>query len=80
MLELIIKFLAAYLIGNIMGGQVIGRIRGGIDLREVGSGNVGATNALRTQGKLFAVGVLLIGMPPRDMVMVRADASASIFP
>lgn len=60
MIELLVKFLAAYLIGNIMGGQVIGRIRGGIDLREVGSGNVGATNALRTQGKLFALAVLLI--------------------
>jgi len=60
MIELIVKFLAAYLIGNIMGGQVVGRIRGGIDLRAVGSGNIGATNALRTQGKLFALAVLLI--------------------
>lgn len=60
MIELVIKFLAAYLIGNVMGGQVVGRFRGGVDLRAVGSGNVGATNALRTQGKLFALAVLLI--------------------
>lgn len=60
MLELFIKFFAAYLIGNIMGGQVMGRLRGGVDLRTVGSGNVGATNALRTQGKLFGGLVLLI--------------------
>lgn len=60
MIELIVKFLGAYLLGNVMGGQVVGALRGGIDLRGVGSGNVGATNALRTQGKLFALAVLLI--------------------
>lgn len=60
MIELLVKFLAAYLLGNIMGGQVVGRLRGGVDLRSVGSGNIGATNALRTQGKLFALAVLLI--------------------
>lgn len=58
--SIFIKFLGAYLIGNVMGGQVVGRLRGGVDLRAVGSGNVGATNALRTQGKLFALAVLLI--------------------
>lgn len=60
MLELAMKFLGAYLIGNVMGGQVVGRLQGGVDLRKLGSGNVGATNALRTQGKLFALSVLLI--------------------
>lgn len=60
MLDLIVKTLLAYLLGNLMGGQLIGLLRGGVDLRAVGSGNVGATNALRTQGKGFALGVLLI--------------------
>lgn len=60
MFELTMKFLAAYLIGNVMGGQVVGRLRGGVDLSKLGSGNIGATNALRTQGKLFALAVLLI--------------------
>ncbi|NKF22714.1 glycerol-3-phosphate 1-O-acyltransferase PlsY [Solimonas marina] len=60
MLDLIVKTALAYLLGNLMGGQLIGLLRGGIDLRTVGSGNVGATNALRTQGKGFALGVLLI--------------------
>lgn len=60
MLELAMKFLGAYLIGNVMGGQVVGRLQGGVDLRKLGSGNVGATNALRTQGKIFALSVLLI--------------------
>jgi glycerol-3-phosphate acyltransferase PlsY len=60
MLEACVRTLAAYLLGTVMGGQVIGLLRGGVDLRRVGSGNVGATNALRTQGKWFALGVLLI--------------------
>ena len=60
MIEAIVKFLLAYLIGTIMGGQVVGKLRGGVDLRQHGSGNVGATNALRTQGKAFALAVLLI--------------------
>lgn len=58
--EVLLKFLLAYLIGTLMGGQIIGLLRGGVDLRRQGSGNVGATNALRTQGKAFAAGVLLI--------------------
>ena len=60
MAELLAKILLAYLLGTAMGGFIVGRLRGGVDLRTQGSGNVGATNALRTQGKLFALLVLLI--------------------
>jgi glycerol-3-phosphate acyltransferase PlsY len=60
MAELITKVLLAYLLGTAMGGFIVGRVRGGVDLRTQGSGNVGATNALRTQGKLFALLVLAI--------------------
>ena len=60
MAELLAKVLLAYLLGTAMGGFIVGRLRGGVDLRTQGSGNVGATNALRTQGKLFALLVLLI--------------------
>lgn len=60
MFEALTKFLLAYAIGNLMGGQIVGWLRGGIDLRSLGSGNVGATNALRTQGAGFALSVLLI--------------------
>lgn len=58
--ELILKAALAYLLGNIMGGHLVGKLRGGVDLRAVGSGNVGATNALRTQGTGFALMVLAI--------------------
>ncbi len=60
MLELGIKFLLSYFIGSLMGAMIVGRIRGGVDIRTMGSGNAGGTNALRTQGMFFAVGVVLI--------------------
>ncbi len=51
--------IAAYLIGSISGGLVLGRLRG-VDIRELGSGSAGGANALRTQGMPFALGVMLI--------------------
>ena len=42
--------IGAYLIGSFPSGYVIGRARG-VDLRKEGSGNIGATNALRVLGK-----------------------------
>jgi glycerol-3-phosphate acyltransferase PlsY len=43
-----------------MGAIAIGMLRGGVDIRQMGSGNAGGTNALRTQGKWFALGVIII--------------------
>jgi glycerol-3-phosphate acyltransferase PlsY len=60
MTELAVKTLLSYLIGSIVGGLVVGRLRGGVDIRNLGSGNAGGTNALRTQGKSFAAWVMLI--------------------
>jgi len=60
MLELGAKFLLSYFIGSIMGSLVVGRLRGGVDIRTMGSGNAGGTNALRTQGVAFAMGVMII--------------------
>lgn len=60
MLELGTKVLLSYLLGSVMGSLLLGRLRGGIDIRTLGSGNAGGTNALRTQGIGFALGVVLI--------------------
>lgn len=60
MLDFALKSILAYLIGSLLGSLIIGRLRGGVDIRTLGSGNAGGTNALRTQGPLFAVGVMLI--------------------
>lgn len=60
MLELGVKFLISYFIGSLMGAMIMGRLRGGVDIRTMGSGNAGGTNALRTQGIFFALGVVII--------------------
>jgi glycerol-3-phosphate acyltransferase PlsY len=60
MLELGLKFTIAYLLGSILGSLVVGYFRGGVDIRTLGSGNAGGTNALRTQGKAFALWVMVI--------------------
>jgi glycerol-3-phosphate acyltransferase PlsY len=48
----------AYLLGSIPFGAVVARMKG-VDLRKVGSGNIGATNVARAMGKGWAVAVLL---------------------
>lgn len=50
---------AAYLLGSLSGSLLLGRLRG-VDIRTQGSGNAGGTNALRTQGWRFALGVVAI--------------------
>jgi glycerol-3-phosphate acyltransferase PlsY len=59
MLELGVKLLLAYLLGTLLGSLILGSVRG-VYIRSMGSGNAGATNALRTQGKVFGFLVLLI--------------------
>lgn len=60
MIELGLKFTAAYLVGSVLGSLVVGHFVGGVDIRRLGSGNAGGTNALRTQGKMFAFWVMVI--------------------
>lgn len=60
MLELGVKILLAYLLGALIGSLIVGRLRGGVDIRTLGSGNAGGTNALRTQGAWFALWVMII--------------------
>jgi acyl phosphate:glycerol-3-phosphate acyltransferase len=52
--------IAAFLLGSIPFGLVIGRLFYGKDIRGSGSGNIGAMNALRTLGTKGAVAVLLL--------------------
>ena len=51
--------IVAYLLGSIPTGYLAGRAKG-IDVRTVGSGNIGATNAFRTLGTVPGILVLLI--------------------
>ena len=59
MIELLIKVVLAYLLGSVSGSMVLGAIRH-VDIRQSGSGNAGGTNAFRTQGFRFALGVVII--------------------
>ena len=59
MSALLLKALLSYLLGSVIGSLVIGRIRG-VDIRKLGSGNPGATNALRTQG--LKVGLMVFAI------------------
>ena len=86
-LELGIKFLFSYFIGSLMGAMIVGMLRGGVDIRTMGSGNAGGTNALRTQGFVFALGVVVIDIgkgvvaaglvPGLDIPIVGTDPEIS---
>ena len=51
---------SAYLLGSIPTSYIVGKLFFGLDLREHGSGNVGATNALRVLGKKAGIFVLAV--------------------
>lgn len=57
--ELIGPLLLAYLIGSIPFAYILGQLILGLDVRKIGSGNVGATNALRTGNKAVAALTLI---------------------
>ena len=59
MFALIVKIVLAYLLGSVSGSLWLGRLKK-VDIRSQGSGNAGGTNAFRTQGLVFALGVVII--------------------
>jgi glycerol-3-phosphate acyltransferase PlsY len=58
-MRFIIAALLAYLVGSLPTGYIVGRMVG-VDIRKVGSGNVGATNVTRVLGKRFGYSVFLV--------------------
>ena len=60
MLESILVAVAGYLLGSIPFGLVLTRVAGLGDIRKIGSGNIGATNVLRTGNKGLAAATLLL--------------------
>ena len=77
MIELLLKVFASYLLGSLIGSLIVGRLRGGVDIRTLGSGNAGGTNALRTQGKSFALWVMIIDIG-KGIVATRLIAPMSL--
>lgn len=68
--------LAAYLVGSVPTGYLAGRARG-LDIRKVGSGNIGATNVLRVLGKPVGIAVLLADVFKGFLAVV---ATVNFFP
>ncbi len=59
-LTITIAFIIAYLLGSIPSAYIVGRLRRGIDIRQVGSHNMGAMNVFYNVGFLYGLLVLLI--------------------
>src|SRR6202163_4823253 len=57
-----VAFVLGYLFGSIPFGLILTKLAGTQDLRSVGSGNIGATNVLRTGHKGLAAATLLLDM------------------
>jgi glycerol-3-phosphate acyltransferase PlsY len=74
LLPLTLIFLAAYLLGAVPFGIVITRLLGLGDLRQIGSGNIGATNVLRTGHKGAALATLLLDSGKGAIAVLLARA------
>lgn len=68
-----------YLIGSIPAGVIIARVMGLGNLREIGSGNIGATNVLRTGSKKAAALTLLLDAGKGLAAVLLAQAFAGPF-
>jgi glycerol-3-phosphate acyltransferase PlsY len=58
----IVGFVVAYLIGSVPFGLILTRLAGAGDVRAIGSGNIGATNVLRTGRKGLALATLALDL------------------
>ncbi|HWR38044.1 MAG TPA: glycerol-3-phosphate 1-O-acyltransferase PlsY, partial [Patescibacteria group bacterium] len=61
-MDILLVFVVSYLIGSIPNGLLIGKAMAGVDIREFGSKNIGATNAYRVLGPWPAFWVFLTDM------------------
>lgn len=64
---------AAYLIGGIPFGYLLVKLRSGEDVRSMGSGNIGATNVLRTTGRTLGIATLLLDIGKGALAVWLAD-------
>lgn len=72
---LALTVLLAYLLGSIPFGMVLARAMGLGDLRAIGSGNIGATNVLRTGSKKAALATLILDGAKGGVAVLLAGAA-----
>jgi len=70
--SLLAALVLGYILGSIPFGIILTKLVGGPDLRSIGSGNIGATNVLRTGRKGLAAGTLLLDMLKGTLAVVAA--------
>jgi len=68
----LLSLLLGYALGSIPFGVILTRLAGAGDLREIGSGNIGATNVLRTGRKGLAAATMLLDMAKGTVAVVLA--------
>jgi len=73
----ILLLVGAYLVGSIPTAYIVGRWRRGIDIRQYGSGNVGASNLLRASSRWLAIVVIIVDLG-KGILMVWAAQAAGL--
>ena len=73
-----LALIIGYLLGSIPFGLLLTRAAGHGDVRKIGSGNIGATNVLRTGGKGLAAATLLLDALKGTIAVVLARESAKV--
>ena len=71
--HIVLALAFGYLLGSIPFGLILTKLTGGPDLRAVGSGNIGATNVLRTGRKALAAATLLGDMLKGTLAVLLAQ-------
>jgi len=73
----VLLLVGAYLVGSVPTAYIVGRWRRGIDIRQYGSGNVGASNVVRSSGKWPAIIVIIFDIG-KGILMVWAAQAAGL--
>src|SRR5437764_229023 len=76
----VIALIAAYLLGSVPSAVWIGKIFYGIDVREYGSGNAGATNTFRVLGTKAGIPVLIIDILKGYVAVQLATIIGNYYP
>jgi glycerol-3-phosphate acyltransferase PlsY len=72
-LQIIAAVIIGYILGAIPFAYIIARLKRGVDIREIGGGNVGALNAYRQIGPVYGLGVLAADIAKGAMAVLIAS-------